>query len=399
MKHYQDTETGAIWAFEDDVDPRALNNRNIPPVLSEIIKPQPDDSHVWYQDGWIKQEDAPPGYIQPVSSVPSYNPAWMAHLHPYTAVHRDQNSGLNITLDQINANSYDGTKFAEVVSSLPLGTPSQIPALISYDGGIAIPQCEDFPTRTDGIKKLNEILCNLLLGGVHAEVLHSDDLVVGSLHDQTKLSASAPSLHTRLRNNWASLTERLVPLVDPRVLMVADVLAAYRQGQQVLLSVGTLSPFFLLNGYTDMVYRNNSDSLNNLWIVVEQLTEHLWIHKYEKNKGAFSNFVTAQHAKVEKNLDRISERHKLLKLANIISSGCLNALDKVRRKRNDLVHKGIVPSSETVEMLWRVLPDLLEESSGVRSLGVRRLSGGSEYNWAIPLKTNFDEWKELAMKV
>ena len=143
MKHFQDTETGKIYAFDDGYDPVTANNRNIPSTLTEAIKPKPDDSHVWYQGNWIKQEDTPPSYTKPISSVPSYNPAWMTNLRPYTAVHRDTCSGLKVTLDQVNANSYDGNKLAEVVAKLPLGNRSEIPALISYDGAIAIPQCED----------------------------------------------------------------------------------------------------------------------------------------------------------------------------------------------------------------------------------------------------------------
>lgn len=123
MKHYQDTETGLIHAFEDDVDPRALSNRNIPITLSESIKLKPSDSHVWHQGDWIKQEEAPLDYTQPVSSVPSYNPAWMAYFFPYTTVHRDEDSGLNISLEQINTNSYDGNRLAEVVATLSLNTP------------------------------------------------------------------------------------------------------------------------------------------------------------------------------------------------------------------------------------------------------------------------------------
>jgi hypothetical protein len=403
MRHYQDTETGRIFAFEDDVDPWTLNNRNIPTTLSEIIKPKPDDSHVWYQDGWIMQKEAPSGYTQPVSSVPSYNPAWMTYLHPYTAVHHDQNSGLNISLDEINENSYDGKKLAEVVTSLPLSTPSGLPALISYDGAIAIPQCGDFPSAADGVIRLNEILCSLLLGGVHVEVLHSAALTIGTVQDEVRLFAFAPfpSLHSQLRLNQAPTDQRLLPLTSPRVLMVADIQAAYSQGQQLVGTVRKLSPFFLLNGYTAMMYRNNSDALNNLWIAVEQLTEHLWVEKYEKEKGTYPAAVAKHHARLKKNpgLDKISAKHKLLQHSQIISAQCLKTLDKARKQRNDLAHKGIVPDLRVVEMLWVALPDLLEEASGIRPLGMRNLNGGGEHNWAIPPRTNLDEWRELATRM
>lgn len=396
MKEYQDTETGTIHAFEDDYDPFTANSRNIPKTLTAAIKPKPDDSHVWYQGGWIKQKDAPAGYTPPVSSVPSYNPAWMAHLRPYSAVHRSVSSGLNVTLDQINANSYDGSKLAEVVALLPIGNSSGIPALVSYDGAIAIPQCGDFPSRADGVRKLNEILCSLLLGGVHVEVLHSEELVIGALHDKTCLFAYTPSLHAALRLNWASPTDRIGPLMHPRVLMVDEMHKAFHQGQQVLQAIANLSPLFLLSGYTAKVYRNNSDALNNLWIAVEQLTEHLWREQYGKLN--LTPRVARCHARVAREIDRdqIWAKHRQLRLAKIISRDCHRALSQARTKRNGLAHKGRVPNSETVELLWSVLPELLEVSSAIRPLGMRKLNGGVVENSGIPPKTDFDEWVNLA---
>lgn len=398
MKEYQDTETGMIHAFEDDYDHFTANNRNIPKTLTAAVKPKPDDSHVWYQSTWIKQEDAPAGYTPPISSVPSYNPAWMAHLRPYSAVHRDASSGLNVTLDQINANSYDGSKLAEVVTLLPLGNSSGIPALVSYDGAIAIPQCGDFPSWVDGVRKLNEILCSLLLGGVHVEVLHTEELVIGALHDKTSLCAYTPSLHATLRLNWAAPTDRFGPLMHPRVLMVDEMHKAFHQGQQVIQSMASFSPLFLLSGYTAMVYRNNSDALNNLWITVEQLTEHLWGERYLKNRSSFPAYVAKAHSKpkIKKTLGRISTKHKLLCLSNIFSKDCYRVLSRVRRKRNDLAHEGVVPDSDLIEQLWRVLPELIEVASGIGPMGLRRLSGGAVENWDIPTKTDFDEWVNLA---
>jgi hypothetical protein len=398
MQEYQDTETGMIHAFEDDFDPFTANNRNIPKTLTTAIKPKPDSSHVWYQGGWIKQEDVPVGYTPPVSSVPSYNPAWMAQLRPYSAVHRDASSGLNVTLDQINANSYDGSKLAEVVTLIPLGNSSGIPALVSYDGAIAIPQCGDFPSRVDGVRKLNEIFCSLLLGGVHVEVLHPEELVIGILHEETRLFAYTPSLHAALRLNWAAPTDRLMPLMHPRVLMVDELHKAFRQGHQVIQSIVSFSPLFLLNGYTAMVYRNNSDALNNLWITVEQLTEYLWSEQYLKNRSSFPAYVAKVHSKpkIKKTLSRISTKHILLCLSNIFNKDCYRVLSSARRKRNALVHEGVVPDADLIERLWSVLPELIEAASGTGPLGLRRLSGGAVEDWDIPSRTDFDEWVTLA---
>ncbi len=401
MKHYQDTETGMIHAFEDDYDPFTSNNRNIPDTLTQTIKIKTTDSYVWHQGDWIKPEDSPDGYSPPISSVPSYNPAWMAHLRPYTAVLRDATSQLSLTLDQINANSYDGKRLAEVVDVLPIAAPSGIDALISYDGAIAIPQCEDFPTKAEGIAKLNEILCSLLLGGIHAEVLHADALVVGSLQDKAILFSYTPCVHTQLRLNGAALTERLQPLMYPRVLMLNAIQAAYAQGQQVIEALHNFSPFFLLNGYTAMMYQNNSDALNNLWIAVEQLTAYIWTERYLKNKNAFPARIARCHSKISRFVkqDQIWAKQQLLRLSKVISKECHKTLSQARDERNDLVHRGIVPSDQAIDVLWKALPELIEVASGIGTLGMKGLRRGGSINWDIPARTNFDEWVELSSKI
>ncbi len=307
-------------------------------------------------------------------------------------------SRLNFTLDQINANSYDGKRLAEVVATLPLRTASGIDALISYDGAIAIPQCEDFPRKVDGVGKLNEILCSLLLGGIHSEVLHADELVVGSLEEKGRLFAYTPSLHTQLRLNWASPTDRLSPLMHPRVLILEVIQRAFDQGQKVIRAIHNFTPFFLLNGYTAMVYQNNSDALNNLWIAVEQLTEYLWTERYTKHKVAFPARVAKCHAQVNWAIqrDQIWAKQQLLRLSKIITKKCHRALSHARDKRNDLVHQGIVPDYQTIDLLWKALPELIEVASGIGKLGMTGLWGKGAINWDIPAKTNFDEWSELA---
>lgn len=399
MKHYQDTETGQIYAFEDDVNPFELNYRSIPKALSETVKEKPSESHVWHQGDWIAIVDAPAEYEPPTSSIPAYNPAWIAFLHPYSAIHRDGSSGLNFTLDQVNENSYDGKKLAEVVATLALDTGWGVPALICYDGALAIPQCEEFPSKVDGVNKLNEILCSILLGGIHVEVLHPESMAVGSLQEDFTLFSYTPSLHSQLRHNCASIIDRLAPLTMPRALAVTDLKAAYSQGKNVIGSIPCLSPFFLLNGYTAMTYRNSSDALNNLWIVVEQLTAYIWSERYIKNKSSFPPRVARCHAHVNRHIKNIWAKHQVLRLSKVITKSCHRILTQARNKRNDLAHAGIETDMQSVGELWSSLPELLEVASGMGALGMRALQGGEQSNWGAPPKVNFDDWTELAAKL
>ncbi|MDR3485308.1 MAG: hypothetical protein P4M05_10415 [Bradyrhizobium sp.] len=397
MKNYQDTETGKIHAFEDDVDPHSLNNRNIPLTLSEVVKQKPDGPHVWFQGDWIKQEDAPPGYKEPVSSVPSYNPAWMAYLRPYTAIHRDEHSSLGISIEQINNNSYDGRKLAEVVGVIPLGLASGIPALISYDGAIAIPQCEDFPSRSRGLDKINEILCSLLLGGIHCEVIHPDNMTVGSLMDGKTIFDFTPSMHSRLRLNCASMQELFLPLMHPRILNVKDLQKAHCDGRAIIRAINNFSPYFLLNGYSAMINQNNGDALNNLWIVVEQLTENLWISKYKKMNNFPQKTRKIYHRlKNENKINLVSSKHILLRLTKFISRDCYISFSRARDARNKLAHSGKIPESEIIANLWKAIPSLIEEAAGIQGMGMRGRTAINVSNWPAPVKTNFDEWVALA---
>lgn len=398
MKHYQDTQTGQIYAFEDNFDPFISDNRNIPKTLTKIIKNKPTDTSVWCNGGWIELADAPTDYKEPISSVPSYNPAWIVHLRPYSAIISENGNQISFSLDQINENSYEGKQLSKVVGTLPLKINKGLDALVSYDGAIAIPQCNAFSTRSEGITKLNEILCSLLLGGIHTEVLHAHELVIGSLHEKTNLFAYTPCIHTQLRLNWASITERLEPLICPRVLSVGNLQKAFSEGQAIIKSLPRFTPFFLLNGYTSLINQNNNDALNNLWIIVEQLTEILWLNIYTKQKNKYPERVQKCHSHLKWFIakNHIFAKHKLLRLSKIITRETYQILDLARDARNDLAHRGCQADRKVIIKLWDILPQLFEIATSHETLGMRALKVGQEINWDIPRNTNFDEWQELA---
>ena len=329
------------------------------------------------------------------------NPAWMVHLKPFSAIISEQQPRINFSLDQINNNDYEGMQLSKLIGILSLESDDSLGALISYDGAIAIPQSENFPTRIDGITKLNEILCCLLLGGIHAEVLHPHELDVGTLYEKRSLFSNLPSLHNQLRCNWASISERYLPLMHPRVLHFNDLRLAYNAGQEIIKSIPSFTPFFLLNGYTSLINQNNNDALNNLWIVVEQITEILWKKIYIKCKDSYPRQVRCLHTTWEeaKFLKNIATKHKLLRLAKIISRQNYKILESARKSRNKLVHSGRRPEYEVIFELWGILSELLELATCRRNIGLRKIKVGKELNWSNPQDTNFDEWKELVAQM
>lgn len=412
MKNYQDTETGQIWAFEDGENPFTMNNRNIPPTLSETVIPKPSDTHVWHNGRWIEDSEKPIGYEPPISSVPIYNPAWISFLFPLgTIILPDEEDMFKITLEQINANTYHSEKFSEIVTTLPIPNSSNnLPFLICYDGAIAIPINEIHPSKELAVDTVNRIIGAIFLGGIFIEAIDYRKIEVGSLLEGGKnVFSYIPSNHNNLRNHWASITDRLV-LTHPNIIYVSKLQNAYNVGNKLLDAINSFSPVFLLRGYFALQNWNLSDALNNLWIVVEQLTSFVWKHKFLVQ--------TTQPTKMKNRLDSlkndnntwsIAVKHELLWQTKFLSEDCYDKLSSARTLRNNLVHRGKVPDHITVENLWIALFELFETASGISLKELRQLTTylenetsenliflrhtSSDYkNSNLPPKTNFDEW-------
>lgn len=267
MQHFQDTETGQVYAFGDGVNPFELGYRSIPKTLSVTVIPKPSENHVWLEGNWIHKDDAPAGYTPPVSSVPSYDPAWQSFLTPYTWVLKDGDD-FSVSLEQINSNTYAGDRLPEPVAALAV---AGIAALVSRDGAFALAMQGDMAQQHRAVEVMNRLFCALLIGGIYAESVAHNEALVGCLREDSRLFVYVPTKHGRFRHMTASIQER-IDLLHPRVLYVSQLKEALAYGMSVLERVENLSPYFLLHGYTALQYQDLSDALSSMWIVVEQLT-------------------------------------------------------------------------------------------------------------------------------
>lgn len=412
MKTYQDTETGMLHAVEDGVDPFRLNNRNIPTTLSETVIPKPSESHVWHEGTWVKDSEVPVGYKPPVSSVSIYNPAWISFLFPPgIVVLPDTEDKFELTLEQVNTNSYNGNKLSEIALTLPVvnGT-GPLPALICYDGALAIPMNAIHSSAEIAVNTINRIMGAIFLGGICVEATDSRKIECGSLSEGGRnIFSNMTSAHNRLRNNCASITEVIV-LSHPKIIRESEFRGAYLEGNKVLDAINNFSPAFLLRGHSALRDWNVGDALSNLWIVVEQLTCFLWEHRFlaipDFHPKKMKNRIKS--LKQDNRTWSTSVKHEILWQAKELSEDCYAALSLARKARNDLVHEGKIPAYVVVENLWIVLFELLETASGVSLNGMRQsttfenpitrkraflkhMPPGFPDSGQLP-KTNFDEW-------
>ncbi|MBT3067854.1 hypothetical protein [Rhodoferax sp. U11-2br] len=392
MQYFQDTETGQIHAFDDGIDPFTLGYRSIPKTLSASVKPQPSEEYVWMNGDWVHKTQVPSNYVPPVSSVPSYDPAWHAFLQPYTLVLKDEEQ-FGVSLEQINANSYPGEMLSEPVNSLaPLG----VAALISRDGAFALPMQGDFLQQHRAAEMLNRLFCALLIGGIHAEFVAHNEVLVGSLGEDLRLFIYTPTQQGRFRHMDASISER-VALVHPRVIRVSKLQEALAFGLDALSRIENLSPAFLLHGYTTLQHQNASEALSSLWIVVEQLTSFLWEKRFldDPKLHPVNMKGRLQGMRQDNRTWTTSVKHELLWQSKVLPENSYASLSIARSQRNRLVHEGRVPDIDSVTSLWPALCTMLEVASGVSMAKLSGMGVWSHQPSTRVKKTNFENWDSL----
>lgn len=400
MKYYQDTITGQIYAFENHVNVEKLmqTSRNIPKTLIDKVKEKPSNNHIWYDGEWINKENKNMNYKEPISEVPIYNPAWITFLFKEGTILFNSENKFEITLNQINKNSYNGKELSKIITILQDNEKnSTLPILVTVDGSIMLPVHETYKTKEIAVNKMNEIISALFLGGLNINAIHLGDLEQGTLQEGGEYSFSyMPSSYNRLRNNWASNSELNV-LLNPNYIDVENIKNAYSIGIDLLNNI-SFSPIYLVQGYHSMQLWKTADALSNLWIVIEQLTTLIWNKRIEEKTKKLMQITNVR-------TENIDIKLKVLREYNIISEAIFQLLDKNRKNRNKLLHEGKLPDHNLVEKLWIILFKMFEIASNKKldklyeitidkqSNNVKRFYDNTHKKLINKQNTNFDEWK------
>lgn len=400
MKHYQDTITGKIYAFEnsDNIEKLMQTNRNIPKTLTDKVKEKPSNNHIWYNGEWINKENKPINYKEPISEVPIYNPAWISFLFKEGTILFNSKNKFEITLNQINKNSYNGKELSKIITILQDNEKnSTLPILVTVDGSIMLPVHETYKTKEIAVNKMNEIISALFLGGLNINAIHLGDLEQGKLEERSQYSFSyIPSVYNRLRNNWASTSE-LTVLLNPNYINVETIKNAYSIGMNLLKNI-SFSPIYLVQGYHSMQLWKTADALSNLWIVVEQLTTLIWNKRIEEKTKKLMQITNVR-------TENIDIKLKVFREYNIISEAIFQVLDKNRKNRNKLLHEGKLPDHNLVEELWIILFKMFEIASNKKldklyeitidkqSNKVKRFYDNTHEQLMNKKNSNFDNWK------
>lgn len=395
MKHYQDTITGQIYAFNDhdNVEKLMQKRRNIPKTLTNKVKEKPSDNHIWYNENWIQEKDKPINYKEPISEIPSYDPAWITFLFEPLVIISKNKDDFVVTLEEVNSNLYDTRILSMFVTKLKnMDENCHLDILVTFDGSLTLPINENYNTPEKAINKFNEIIGALFLGGILVKPIDLTKLQQGCIIEGGGSNFSyIPSINSDFRHKSQSITER-IKAHHLNHVQLEEFIEAYHFGVSILNKIN-FSPIFLALGYHYLNHGKIAESLSNLWIVIEQLTDFLYHYKIDKKTLKLLKRVLPKKANIE-------TKHIILHETKIINEQTFQILINNRKDRNKLLHEGRIPDRENVIKLWKTLLDLLEVAIDEKLIKLQNNSQlilninlDNHIKEITPKKTNFEQWE------
>ncbi|MGB7401491.1 MAG: hypothetical protein WA916_02880 [Arcobacter sp.] len=398
MKHYQDTKTGQIYAFEDNINPYKLNNRNLPiKTLTDNVKEKPNENYIWYKGDWVHKNEVPKNYSEPISEIPCFSPAWVSFLFPVGTIVVNDSVNLDIDLNQINSNQYNWKEFSKIILSLPDINGNDLPILVTVDGAVMLPNCEKYYSKKIAFEEINKIRGALFLGGLLIPQVDIEEIYQGKVEEGGRYSfLYNPSFHNRIRLGGSSISER-ISIANLNKIKVDKLKQSYNIGRNFFTIQTELN--FLIKGYFDLLGYSSS-ALLNLWIVVEKAIDKIW----ENQKDTQDRKMLKKIKYNDRDIDR---KILFLRENNTLEDKNFQVLNNAREKRNDLIHSAIIPEIKVVEKLWVVLFDLikiaynfelndLKNETVVKDNKQKEIFNRRNKNYldeTVSVKRNFDDWK------
>ena len=293
-------------------------------------------------------------------------PCLVSFLHPFRLVNGPESSKWVASLEQINTATWDYTALHETVGGIDVGLEPPYHMIVCRDGGLALPPVPELRGDQAAVKFFNRCLAAILIGGVYCEAISSDGLDFGSVLDrkyvrvETFMPAVANRFHFLIRGQHSAM--EAIALENPRQITIGELVRAAQKGRLVLENVPSIGGEFLLKGVTGYVRRDWGTALANLWIVIEQLTSHLWLEKIIGPARESQKIPDRIDSLKDSRTWTMSTRHEMLFQMRIFDADLYESLIEARRARNKLSHEGKHPDEKdataalvSVKNLLRIL--------------------------------------------
>ena len=272
----------------------------------------------------------------------------VAATSPFMNIVFDEDDRLNVTLEQVNNKTYDRLKICRTTMTLDGGIEAMenMAVIVSYTGALLYP-CMKGIGKQQVIDSANNLLLQLMFGGIRLDAVSPDDVGFGRLYGTGYFLAAGGAsganfrFLTALQHQEASNFDT-IQLIDSRHYTKAQVYDGIKMGKPVVSAIPEINPTMFLNGITHFRQYQLASALVFLWSTAESLIGKLWSEKaIPKGSG-----ITGRKNFVESNSWQAAYKVEVLFQIGVISSTLYSALNEARDARNKLAHRGTPPSLE-----------------------------------------------------
>lgn len=283
-----------------------------------------------------------------------------------------ENEKIDFSIEEINNLSYDHSLLHRIIGTITNHFNNKdVVYLVCGDGALGIKIEEDIP-EDDIILHYNDLLCKMFLGGMQVEAITNKDIAKGNVYESKSIwpvdfgESWNSHVHAELRMKLAGVTDAIL-LYQPgeRTITIEKMRKKLEKGNMLANTIPNLSTFHLLNGITEFNYRNWSSSLTFLWVVVEEITDYLWLQN-------IINKVVGENSKKRKETLRdtrtysMAVKQEILLQIGILNEKIYNSIFAIRQIRNKLIHEGKMISESNATLLYESVKELLVLASGIK---------------------------------
>ena len=243
--------------------------------------------------------------------------------------------------------------------------------MVCGDGAIGIKVEENIP-EDDIVLHYNDLLCKMFLGGIQVEAITNRDIVKGDIYESKSIwpvefgESWNSHIHAELRMRVVGVTDAIL-LFQPerRTITIEEIRKKLEEGNKIANIVPNLSTFHLLNGITEFNHRNWSSSLTFLWIVVEEITDYLWLQNII-SKVNEENSKKRKESLKDTRMYSMAVKQEILLQIGVLNEKIYNDIFSIRQVRNKLIHEGVMISENKAKLLYDSVKELLALVSGMK---------------------------------
>lgn len=267
-------------------------------------------------------------------------PAWGGNYTPFRLVARDTDNW-SVTLDEVNAMSYDSTKLFRSSLNIDIGI-APFSLIVLFDGTLVLPRCLEIP-KVRALMLFNQHLTDLLLSGLFSGEILPDDVTPGRInlwgyHRHECPSGRYSKLSQALRARKAH-SDDAIALVDIQPLTVEKYKKHHQAGSKISQSLPENLASVFLPSCTAFCNEEWERALILGWSCAELLISQLW--DQHVLAGASVDGIKKKRRKDFLSDTRTwtsSTRIELLWQKGLINDTIYAHLDRGRSARNAFIH-------------------------------------------------------------